>query len=349
MKKTLAFLGLISTIGGTALAAVPANVQAATVNVSTPTTSYATQSYQQDFVNKIKAYAQKCALQYGLYPSVQMAQAILESDWGRSQLALAPNYNLFGIKKGEGWTGATVTMPTQEWDANAGKYVTINAQFRKYPSFFESFTDNAKKLRLGPGSWNPQYYKGAWMENTTSYKDATKALTGTYATDPNYNTKLNRVIEQNNLAQYDPQIKTVNKVVAVAASSATIYNTFTGVRKATGQTLPQNTTWRANREVTLADGSTWYDLGKNQWASAGQVVVPGQTTPFNGVAKVNYVPGYGIAIWNKATSDRTFTGKRLTHGTSWRVFKKTVVDGHAWYNLGGDQWIDSQYVIVKAD
>lgn len=66
MKKTLAFLGLISTIGGTALAAVPANVQAATVNVSTPTTSYATQSYQQDFINKIKAHAQnvRCNMGY---------------------------------------------------------------------------------------------------------------------------------------------------------------------------------------------------------------------------------------------------------------------------------------------
>jgi len=358
MKKTLTMLSLAATLGGTAIGTITSaatTIQAADASIS----SKAQTTQQQQFIQKIAAHAQNCATQYGLYTSVMMAQAILESGWGQSTLSLAPNYNLFGIKAGTDWTGDTVSMQTQEWDANAGKYVTIMADFRKYPSFFESFTDNAKKLRLGPGAWNPSYYSGTWIENTKSYQDATAWLQGRYATDVSYASKLNRVITDNNLTQYDPKATAVNKVVTTTAAT-TVYNQFNGPKTANGQVLPAGTSWKANKQITMVDGTIWYDLGNNQWASSA-TVKEGATNPSNpsnpgnsnetvisGVARVNYVPGYSIAIWDKPGNDRQFTGKKLLHGTDWKVFKRAVVDGQVWYNLGGNQWLQGKYVTYKA-
>lgn len=61
--------------------------------------------------------------------------------------------------------------------------------------------------------------------------------------------------------------------------------------------------------------------------------------------KVNYVPGYGIAVWNNYQGGRV-TGKFLSHGTSWKVYN-TVKDsaGNTWYNLGGQQWIMAKYTV----
>lgn len=61
------------------------------------------------------------------------------------------------------------------------------------------------------------------------------------------------------------------------------------------------------------------------------------------VVTINYVPGYSINVWNSYTTPH-FTGKRLAHGTSWKVFSiATDVKGQVWYNLGGNQWILAKY------
>lgn len=77
------------------------------------------------------------------YASVMIAQAIVESGWGNSTLASAPNYNLFGIKGS--YNGQSVTMPTSEY-VN-GQWITVNAAFRKYPSYKESLQDNVTVLK----------------------------------------------------------------------------------------------------------------------------------------------------------------------------------------------------------
>lgn len=82
---------------------------------------------------------------YNLYPSVMIAQAALESNWGRSELGKAPNYNLFGIKGS--YNGKSVTMKTWEYSDSKGWY-QINANFAKYPSHKESLEDNAKNLEM---------------------------------------------------------------------------------------------------------------------------------------------------------------------------------------------------------
>lgn len=156
-------------------------------------------SMQSNFINSVKDYAIELSNKYGLYASVMIAQAIHESGWGQSGLSLPPHHNLFGIK-GD-YNGKSVTMRTWEDDGKGNPYY-INAPFRSYPTYKESMEDNAKLLKNGVG-WNPKIYQGTWKANTTSYRDATKALTGTYATDTRYADKLNAIIESYNLTQYD--------------------------------------------------------------------------------------------------------------------------------------------------
>lgn len=154
---------------------------------------------QQAFINQVAPYAKTVAQANDLYASVMIAQAIVESGWGQSTLSKAPNYNLFGIKGS--YNGQSVTMKTQEYID--GEWVTVNAKFRKYPSFNESLTDNAYVLKNTSFQSGVYYYSGAWKSNTKSYKDATAWLTGRYATAPAYGTTLNSVIETYNLTQYD--------------------------------------------------------------------------------------------------------------------------------------------------
>lgn len=153
----------------------------------------------QAFVNQIAGFAQQVAQEHGLYASVMIAQASLESGYGTSRLSTAPNHNLFGIKGS--YEGQSVAMQTREYYSNTG-WITITDHFKKYPSYEESLRDNARLLRRGT-SWNPQFYSGTWVENTKSYRDATAWLEGRYATDPTYANKLNNLIQLYNLTQYD--------------------------------------------------------------------------------------------------------------------------------------------------
>jgi|GEM_PF-5934436 len=73
----------------------------------------------------------------------------------------------------------------------------------------------------------------------------------------------------------------------------------------------------------------------------GKPAAAASTSPVASVAVVNYVPGYGIALWTKP--GQQFTGRYLAHGSQWRVFKSTRVNGKIWYNLGGNQWIDGGF------
>ena len=144
------------------------------------------------FINTIGPRASKIAAEHNLYASVMIAQAIIESGWGHSTLAQAPNYNLFGIKGT--YNGNSVNMTTTE-NSGADAYST-NADFRKYDNYEQSLEDNAKVV-------GGQYYSGAWKTNTSTYKDATAFLTGRYATATNYAEVLNTTIERYNLTRFD--------------------------------------------------------------------------------------------------------------------------------------------------
>ncbi|MGM0338587.1 hypothetical protein IGK47_001669 [Enterococcus sp. AZ007] len=155
----------------------------------------------ESFIRKIGEPARKIGQENDLYASVMIAQAILESGSGSSELSKAPNYNLFGIKGSH--EGNSVSFNTQE-DQGNGSMVTIQDSFRKYSNYEESLDDYAELLKEGI-SGNQDFYSGAWKTNAKTYEEATKFLTGKYATDTQYNQKLNGLIETYDLTEYDKE------------------------------------------------------------------------------------------------------------------------------------------------
>lgn len=155
----------------------------------------------ETFIRRIGEKARAVGQKNDLYASVMIAQAILETGAGNSDLSQQPYYNLFGIK-GD-YEGENVVFSTQE-DDGAGNWYTIDAAFKKYPSYKESFEDYAKLMKEGI-DWNNDIYSGTWKSNASTYQEATKALTGLYATDTSYDQKLNAFIEEYNLTEYDKE------------------------------------------------------------------------------------------------------------------------------------------------
>ncbi|HGP0611659.1 TPA: glucosaminidase domain-containing protein [Enterococcus faecium] len=151
------------------------------------------------FLKKIADDAQEIGQKEGIYASVMMAQAILESGSGNSLLSSEPNHNIFGIKGS--YKGSSVTFNTLEQDSSGQSY-QIRAQFRKYPSYKESLEDYADLIKNGL-TGNPDFYKPTWKSETKDYKEATKYLEGRYATDRQYSQKLNAIIEAYDLTKYD--------------------------------------------------------------------------------------------------------------------------------------------------
>lgn len=140
-----------------------------------------------------------------ILPSVTIAQAILESNWGKSELAIEAN-NLFGIKSSKDWTGEVYKKQTKE-QKPTGEVYTIIADFRKYRSYLESIKDHDKFFTSTP--WRVQNYKK--VLEAKNYKTQALALRECgYATDLNYGTKLIQLIERLGLQQYD---KGVGKIV----------------------------------------------------------------------------------------------------------------------------------------
>lgn len=143
----------------------------------------------------------------GILASVSLAQFILESGYGKSELAQNAN-NCFGMKKslsGNAWSGSTwdgnsvYTKKTQEYEND--QYVTITADFRKYPSVEKSIADHSAYL-LGAKNGNKLRYDG--LKDCTDYKKAVQLIkNGGYATSPTYVESICNIIERWKLTQYD--------------------------------------------------------------------------------------------------------------------------------------------------
>lgn len=168
----------------------------------------------QAFIETIAKSAQKLGLDYDVFASVMIAQAILESGSGTSSLAAAPNYNLFGVKGS--YEGASVNFSTQE-DRGSGEMYTIQAAFRCYPSYAESLGDYVTLIRGGIQG-NEEYYQDVWRSQAKNYLRSASALTGKYATDTSYNRKISSLIAVYHLTQYDLPIPE-NKVTGTQTSA----------------------------------------------------------------------------------------------------------------------------------
>ena len=146
---------------------------------------------QQAFISLVAPGAIAAEQRYGIPAAVTIAQAIDESGWGQSELATA-DHNLFGIK-GTGPAGSDV-QPTREYEN--GAWVTRSAPFRVYHNIAESIDDHGRLLATGPA------YQHAMASRHLPDAFAT-ALTGVYATDPDYGPNLIALMRLYHLYRYD--------------------------------------------------------------------------------------------------------------------------------------------------
>jgi flagellum-specific peptidoglycan hydrolase FlgJ len=167
-------------------------------------------SAQQAFINAIAPGALATQRRFGVPAAVTIAQAIDESGWGQSKLAVN-DHNLFGIK-GTGPGGSDI-LPTEEYEN--GQWVTINSGFRVYHNFAESIEDHGELLATSG------YYTQAMADR--SEPDAfANALTGVYATNPEYGADLIQLMQQYNLYRYDagaPAARSAPRPAATARPS----------------------------------------------------------------------------------------------------------------------------------
>jgi flagellar protein FlgJ len=147
----------------------------------------------QDFVDRVWPDAVAASRETGIPAHFMVAQAALETGWGRSELRHADgrsSHNLFNIKTGAGWSGAAVETRTTEFIN--GRSTSESARFRAYGSYAESFRDYARLLRD-----NPRF--AAVLGQTDAAGFARSLQSAGYATDPLYADKLQRIINGDTL------------------------------------------------------------------------------------------------------------------------------------------------------
>lgn len=144
----------------------------------------------EEFIETLWPWAREAAGMLGLKPQALLAQAALETGWGKHQMRLAdgsPANNLFGIKADHRWSGERATVETLEYEQ--GVAVRKKANFRAYDSYQESFKDYVNFLTS-----NPRYQETLEKTGDSSAYFTSLQKAG-YATDPNYAEKINRLLD----------------------------------------------------------------------------------------------------------------------------------------------------------
>jgi flagellum-specific peptidoglycan hydrolase FlgJ len=137
------------------------------------------------YISRYTTIAKEEMKRTGVPASIKLAQAILESGYGKSELAKNAN-NHFGIKCGGDWTGETYILKSK------------NACFRAYSSADESFRQHSDFLK------GRSHYADLFKLKATDYKGWAKGLQKAgYATDSSYPSKLIELIERYKLYEYD--------------------------------------------------------------------------------------------------------------------------------------------------
>jgi flagellar protein FlgJ len=152
---------------------------------------YNTASSAQSFTTQMQGHAQQAEQLTGIPSSFILAQAAIESGWGKREITMADgrsSHNVFGIKAGSDWKGPVAEVTTTEYSDGVPKKVL--AKFRAYDSHAEAFQDYAAFLANNPR------YKHV-LENSQSAQGFAHGLQQAgYATDPAYATKLMKVIQR---------------------------------------------------------------------------------------------------------------------------------------------------------
>ncbi len=184
----------------------------------------ASKAERTSFIREVWPQAEQAGSQLGVAPRSLVAQAALESDWGRSvprDASGRSSHNLFGIKAAGDWTGSSVAAATQEFAgttpaAAPGTARTTVAQFRAYSSRAQSFQDYVALLASNP-RYAPALNTG---DNVEAFASALQR--GGYATDPDYARKLSAVAGSvaSTLAEASPAAPTT--LVASLSAGASI-------------------------------------------------------------------------------------------------------------------------------
>ena len=146
---------------------------------------------QQDFVQRMTPAAVQASLATGVPTELVLAQAALESGWGKREIRLpdgSRSYNLFGIKAGGDWPGQVAEVTTTEY--RNGIPVKQVEKFRAYSSYSEAFSDYAQLLRDNPR------YASVVQQGQGATAAAFALQRAGYATDPDYAGKLVQVMHR---------------------------------------------------------------------------------------------------------------------------------------------------------
>jgi flagellar protein FlgJ len=161
------------------------------------------------FISDLWPTAQAAGQQLGVDPRNLIAQAALETNWGtrvpRDSQGRSTN-NLFGVKAGGQWNGASVTATTQEYQSGAA--FSTNGQFRAYDSPEQSFQDYVTLLRSSPR------YSAALNTGSNVHAFASALQRGGYATDPDYASKVAAIAAavDSRSATLEPSFKSASAV-----------------------------------------------------------------------------------------------------------------------------------------
>ncbi|MGH8319871.1 MAG: flagellar assembly peptidoglycan hydrolase FlgJ [Steroidobacteraceae bacterium] len=173
--------------GAAAAHGSPAGTSAVT-QASTNAGSCPSTAQQLQFAQSLWPDAQQAARRLGVSPVSLVAQAALETDWGRSvprNAGGSTSNNLFGIKAGAAWSGTSVQSDTLEYDG--GTATAVKAQFRAYATPSQCFKDYVTLLQSNPR------YAAALGTGANTQAFAAALQRGGYATDPAYAGKLGAV------------------------------------------------------------------------------------------------------------------------------------------------------------
>ena len=149
----------------------------------------------EQFVRELLPVAEKVAAQSGINPRLMIAQAALETGWGRHMIegdGGSPSFNLFGIKAGSRWQGESVNIATTEF--REGVPMNERAAFRAYPDYESSFRDYVSFLESNPR------YRDVLAAADDPELFANRLQEAGYATDPNYGAKIRRIMNNDSMA-----------------------------------------------------------------------------------------------------------------------------------------------------
>lgn len=131
----------------------------------------------------------------------------------------------------------------------------------------------------------------------------------------------------------DP-MKTGVDVSISGSVNTNVPGTYTLVYTATNTATGKKTT--LNRRINVINTTKPSDPSKPNTPNV---------TEFKAIGYVNYIPGYGINVWDSPNGK--FTGQRLDDMTSWKISQKAVIDGKTWYEVGRNQWVDGTYISLS--